>query len=153
MKSEMDRLFKIMGWYKKDGQFCALWFALSEWVNLMGSKEVVMESMWSPAVALLKAQGVNVLYASPPEGFRGWCSAQGISAKVTDPAKLDACYRYLNWMYEGFLGAAIMRQGYYIGNGAQLRSWIQGPGKDIAYGGQKFTPEEYDYWYGGKPAA
>ena len=83
----------------------------------MASKEVGIESMWSPAVALVKAQGVGILYAAPPEGFRGWCSAEGISSKVTDPAKLQACYDDINWNYNGYLGAVIMRQGYYIANG------------------------------------
>jgi putative spermidine/putrescine transport system substrate-binding protein len=152
-KPEIDRLVKIMTTYKKKGQFRAFWSTFNESVNLMSSKEVVIESMWSPAVALLTAQGVPVRYAAPPEGFRGWCSAQGISSSVTDPAKLDACYRYLNWMYDGFLGAAIMRQGYYIGNGSQLLGWIKGPGSKIAYGGHTFDPAEYDFWYGGKPAA
>ena len=49
----------------------------------MASKEVVIESMWSPAVALLVAQGVNCRYAFPKEGMRGWCSAQGIPKHVT----------------------------------------------------------------------
>jgi putative spermidine/putrescine transport system substrate-binding protein len=147
-KPEIDRLFKIMGKYKKQGQFRAFWSAFTDSVNFMASKEVVIESMWSPAVALLKAQGVNVLYAAPPEGFRGWCSAEGISSKVTDPAKLQACYDYLNWNYNGFLGAAIMRQGYYIANGTKLLPWIKSP-QGKAHG---FTAAEYDYWWGGKAA-
>ena len=49
----------------------------------MASKEVVIESMWSPAVALLVAQGVNCRYAFPKEGMRGWCSATGIPKHVT----------------------------------------------------------------------
>src|SRR5919202_388430 len=146
--SEIDKLFKIMAKYKKAGQFRAFWSAFTDSVNFMASKEVVIESMWSPAVALLKAQGVNVLYAAPPEGFRGWCSAEGISSAVKDPAKLQACYDYLNWNYNGFLGAAIMRQGYYIANGQKLLPWI----KSAAGKAHGFTPEEYDYWWGGKPA-
>jgi putative spermidine/putrescine transport system substrate-binding protein len=152
-KAEIDGLIKIMISYKKKGQFRAFWSTFNESVNLMSSKEVVIESMWSPAVALLVAQGVNVRYASPPEGFRGWCSAQGISAKVTDSAKLQACYDYLNWMYDGFLGAAIMRQGYYIGNGNQLLGWINTKGKSTPFAGHAFAADEYDFWYGGKPAA
>ena len=148
-RAEIDRLFKIMSKYKKAGQFRAFWSAFTDSVNLMVSKEVVIESMWSPAVALVKAAGVNILYAAPPEGFRGWCSTEGISAKVTDPAKLQACYDYINWNYNGFLGAAIMRQGYYIANGQKLLPWIKSPaGK--AHG---FTSAEYDYWWGGKAAA
>ena len=147
-KSEIDRLFKILGKYKKQGQFRAFWSAFTDSVNFMASKEVVIESMWSPAVALLKAQGVNVLYAAPKEGFRGWCSAEGISSAVKDPAKLQACYDYINWNYNGYLGAVIMRQGYYIANGTKLLPWINsGAGKAAG-----FTPAEYDYWWGGKAA-
>ena len=147
-KSEIDRLFKIMTKYKKQGQFRAFWSAFTDSVNFMASKEVVLESMWSPAVALLKAQGVNVLYAAPPEGFRGWCSAEGISSGVKDPAKLQACYDYINWNYNGYLGAVIMRQGYYIANGTKLLPWI----KSAAGKKAGFTSAEYDYWWGGKTA-
>jgi len=148
-KAEISRLFKILTKYKKQGHFRAFWDSFPESVNLMQSGEAVIESMWSPAVALLKAAGVPVLYAAPPEGFRGWCSAEGISSKVTDPAKLQACYDYLNWNYQGFLGAAIMRQGYYIANGTRLLPWMKSA-QGKKYG---FDPAEYDYWWGGKPAA
>jgi len=147
-KAEIDKLFKIMGKYKKAGQFRSFWSQFTDSVNLMASKEVVIESMWSPAVALLKAQGVNVLYAAPPEGFRGWCSAEGISSKVTDPAKLQACYDYINWNYNGYLGAEIMRQGYYIANGNKLLPWI----KSAAGKAAGFTPAEYAYWWLGATA-
>src|SRR5581483_8448171 len=109
--AEIDKVVKIAIKYKKAGQFRAYWANFNESVNLMASKEVVVESMWSPAVALLVAQGINVKYAAPPTGFRGWCSANGIAAHVTsDAAKLQACYDYLNWMFDGWLGATIMRQ-------------------------------------------
>jgi putative spermidine/putrescine transport system substrate-binding protein len=148
-KSEMDRLFKILTKYKKDGHFRAFWGTFNESVNLMSSKEVVIESMWSPAVALLVAQGVNVRYAAPKEGFRGWCSAQGVPKHVAgDAAKQQAVYDYLNWMYDGYLGALIMRQGYYIANGKTLRNWIATKGKSFG-----FDVAEYDFWYGGKAAA
>ncbi len=124
-RAEIDRLYKILTRYKKQGQFRAFWSAFTDSVNLMVSKEVVLESMWSPAVALVKAAGVNILYAAPKEGFRGWCSSEGISSRVTDPAKLQACYDYINWNYNGSLGATIMRQGYYIANGQKLLPWIK----------------------------
>ncbi len=147
-RAEIDRLFKILTTYKKAGQFRAFWSAFTDSVNFMVSKEVVIQSMWSPAVALVKAAGVNILYAAPPEGFRGWCSAEGISSKVTDPAKLQACYDYLNWNYNGYLGAVIMRQGYYIANGQKLLPWINSAaGKKAG-----FSAAEYDYWWRGKAA-
>jgi putative spermidine/putrescine transport system substrate-binding protein len=151
-KAEIDRVVKIATTYKKAGQFRAYWANFNESVNLMASKEVVVESMWSPAVAQLVAQGINVKYAAPPTGFRGWCSANGIAAHVaSDPAKLQACYDYLNWMYNGWLAAVIMRQGYYIGNGATLRNWIKTHPSEQA-GGLPFKVDEYDFWYNGKPA-
>ncbi len=147
-KAEMDRLFKILGTYKKNGHFRAFWATFNESVNLMASKEVVIESMWSPAVALLVAQGVNCRYAAPKEGFRGWCSATGIPKHVTGD-KLQAVYDYINWMQDGWLGALIMRQGYYIANGAKLLPWI----KSSAGKAAGFDPAEYDFWYQGKRAA
>jgi putative spermidine/putrescine transport system substrate-binding protein len=150
--AEIDRVVKVATAYKKKGQFKAYWANFNESVNLMASKEVVVESMWSPAVALLVAQGINVKYAAPPSGFRGWCSTNGIAAHVaSDPAKLQACYDYLNWMYSGWLGATIMRQGYYIGNGGTLLNWIKSNPSEGA-GGIPFQPDEYDFWYNGKPA-
>jgi putative spermidine/putrescine transport system substrate-binding protein len=150
--AEIDRVVKIATTYKKAGQFKAYWDNFQASINLMASKEVVVESMWSPAVAILVAQGINVKYAAPRTGFRGWCSANGIAAHVaSDPAKLQACYDYLNWMYSGWLGASIMRQGYYIGNGGTLLNWIK-TNPSESFGGIPFKPDEYDFWYSGKRA-
>jgi putative spermidine/putrescine transport system substrate-binding protein len=150
-RKEMDALFKVLGTYKKNGHFRAFWGTFNESVNFMANKEVVIESMWSPAVALLVAQGVNCRYAFPKEGMRGWCSATGIADHVTkDPARLQAAYDYINWMYSGFLGALIMRQGYYIANGSSLQKWLRSPAASA--GSIKFSPEEYSFWYGGAPA-
>jgi putative spermidine/putrescine transport system substrate-binding protein len=149
-RGEIDRLVKILTTYKKNGHFRAFWATFNESVNLLASKEVVIESMWSPAVALLVAQGVNCRYAFPKEGMRGWCSAQGITkTAANDPDRNKAAYDYLNWMYNGYLGALIMRQGYYIGNGSRLRNWIASPAGKAA----GFDVAEYDFWYNGRPAA
>ncbi|HEU0246898.1 MAG TPA: extracellular solute-binding protein [Gaiellaceae bacterium] len=148
-RAEMDNLFKILSKYRKAGHFRAFWGTFNESVNLMASKEVVIESMWSPAVALLVAQGVNCRYAFPKEGMRGWCSAQGIPKHVKG-AKLQAVYNYINWMYQGFLGALIMRQGYYIANGQDLPRWLRSAAAQA--GTPPFTQTEYDFWYLGKRA-
>jgi putative spermidine/putrescine transport system substrate-binding protein len=148
-KAEIDGLIKILISYKKKGQFRAFWSTFNESVNLMSSKEVVIESMWSPAVALLVSQGVPVRYAYPPEGMRGWSGLQAIPKHVTGD-KLAAVYNYLNWMNEGFLGALIMRQGYYEANGKNLPAWIKS--SSAQEGKPPFTMDEYDFWYNGKPA-
>jgi putative spermidine/putrescine transport system substrate-binding protein len=148
-RAEIDRLIKILIRYKKAGHFRGFWVTFNESVNLMSSGDVVIESMWSPAVAALIAQGVNVRYAFPPEGMRGWCSCQAIPKHVAGD-KLAAVYNYFNWMHEGFLGAEIMRQGYYVANGKTLLNWIKGPRGKL--GKPPFTAAEYDFWYNGKPA-
>ena len=56
-KPEIDGLIKLLIKYKKQGQFRAFWSTFNESVNLMSSKQVVIESMWSPAVALLDRAG------------------------------------------------------------------------------------------------
>lgn len=148
-KPEIDGLIKILINYKKKGQFRAFWSTFNESVNLMSSKEVVIESMWSPAVALLVSQGVPVRYAYPPEGMRGWSGLQAIPKHVTGD-KLQAVYDYLNWMNEGFLGALIMRQGYYEANGKSLPAWLKSSAAQE--GKPPFTMDEYDFWYNGKSA-
>jgi putative spermidine/putrescine transport system substrate-binding protein len=148
-KPEIDGLIKLLISYKKKGQFRAFWSTFNESVSLMSSKEVVIESMWSPAVALLVAQGVPVKYAFPPEGMRGWCGCNAVPKHVTGD-KLTAVYNYLNWMNEGFLGALIMRQGYYVSNGSKLPAWINS--SKASEGKPPFTMDEYDFWYNGKAA-
>jgi len=150
-KPEIDGLIKILISYKKKGQFRAFWSTFNESVNLMSSKEVVIESMWSPAVALLVAQGVPVRYAYPPTGMRGWVGNQAIPTHVTGD-KLDAVYNYINWTNEGFLGALIMRQGYYVANGNDLPAWLQSD-RAKTTGKPPFTMDEYKFWYLGQPAA
>jgi len=137
-KPEIDRLMKVMLKLKKDGQFRAFWLTFNESVNLMQSGEVVLESMWSPAVSLLQSQQFPVRYAAPPEGFRAWAAGEMISSKVTDPAKLQACYDYINWWHEGKAGATMMRQGYYIAVQQTSRKYV--------------TKGEWDFWIMGKPA-
>ena len=138
-KEEMDAMFKILLDLKKQGHFRAFWSDFNDSVNLMASGEAVIESMWSPAVAILVAQGLNVKYAAPIEGFRGWSDGQAIAAHVTDPSLLQASYDYINWWLSGVPGALTMRQGYYLAAQEATRQFVE--------------PEEWDFWIDGKPAA
>ncbi len=150
---EIDRLVKILTRYRKLGQFRAIWASFNDSVNLMASKDVAIAPLWPSAVARLGAEGIAVRYAIPPEGYRASAGAVGIAAHVTNPVKLSACYALLNWLYAGFFGAALMRQGYYVGNGSTLRSWIEADGARVPLAGRPPTTGEYDYWYRGDPAA
>lgn len=137
-KSEIDNLTKLLIDMKKTGFFRAFWSTFTESVNLMAGGEVVIESMWSPAQTVLLEAGKNVGFAAPKEGFRGWCGCTMVYKHVSGPT-LDAAYKYLNWWLSGFPGANMARQAYYS------------PRPDTA---KKFlSAAEWDYWYGGKPAA
>jgi putative spermidine/putrescine transport system substrate-binding protein len=146
---EVDRLVKILTLYRKQGQFRAAWSGFNDSVNLMASKDVAISPLWPSAAARIAAEGVKIAYAVPPEGYRGSCSAMGISSHVPAGARLDACYAYLNWLYEGFFGAEMMRQGYYVANGRRLPEWIRTYGSLSAL---PFSEEEYGYWYEGRRA-
>ena len=56
-KAEIDKTIAFLIEAKKAGQFRAFWKTFDESVNLMASGEVVIQSMWSPAVAAVRAQG------------------------------------------------------------------------------------------------
>jgi putative spermidine/putrescine transport system substrate-binding protein len=139
-QDEIDGLIKILLDLKGKGQFRAFWTTFDESVTLMQSGEVVIESMWSPAVALLQSSGHPTRYAAPPGGFRGWAGGHGIMTHVTeDPSKYQAALDYINWWHSGEPGAIMMRQGYYNVVQETSREFVE--------------PFEWDYWIDGKPAA
>lgn len=137
-KEELDKVTDRLIKLKKDGQFRAFWKNFDESVNLMASGEVAVQSMWSPAVTAVKARGIKCVYAPLKEGYRGWGGGVGIS-KNLDGMALDAAYEYLNWMLDGWMGGFLGRQGYYSAAPETARKFMK--------------PEEWDFWYEGKPAA
>ena len=139
-KEEIDGLTKILIDLKKNGQFRALWTTFDESVQLMSSREVVIQSMWEAATALVASQRtINIRYAAPPEGYRGWSGGPAISKEVTDPSALQAAYDYINWWHSGEPGGIILRQGYMNAVQDTVRQYVE--------------PEEWDYWIEGLPAA
>ncbi|MEN8197991.1 MAG: extracellular solute-binding protein, partial [Pseudomonadota bacterium] len=136
-KQEIDFLINFLIKKKKEGHFRAFWETFGQSVNLMVSGEVALQSMWSPAVTAVKAEGVPCVYAFPKEGMRGWHGGLAISAKATGK-KLDQAYEYVNWWLDGWAGAFVARQGYYMSVPDNVKKHL--------------SPEEWDFWYGGKPA-
>ena len=115
-KAEIDELMKILIGLKKAGQFRGFWATFDESVNFMSSGEVLVESMWSPAVSLLQAQNFPVKYAAPKEGYRGWGGGTMITKHVqSDPSKLAACLAYANWWNTPEPAGIMASQGYYNG--------------------------------------
>ena len=137
-KAEIDTLIDFLIEKKKKDHFRAFWETFGQSVNLMVSGEVAIESMWSPAVTAIKAEGVPCVYAFPKEGMRGWHGGLAISAKISGK-KLDQAYEYLNWWLDGWAGAFVARQGYYMSVPDNVKKHLE--------------PAEWDFWYGGKPAA
>ena len=137
-KQEIDFLVDFLIKKKKEGHFHAFWETFGQSVNLMISGDVAVQSMWSPAVTAVKARGMPCVYAVPKEGMRGWHGGLAISAKVTGK-RLDAAYDYINWWLSGWAGAFVARQGYYMSVPENVKKHL--------------TPEEWDFWYMGKPAA
>src|SRR5215510_7872673 len=77
-KAEIDMTTKMLIEAKKAGQFRAFWKDFNESVNLMASGEVVIQSMWSPAVTKVRSMGVPCIYQPLKEGYRAWAAGFGL---------------------------------------------------------------------------
>ncbi|MCW5665650.1 MAG: extracellular solute-binding protein [Piscinibacter sp.] len=111
-KKEIDLTIKTLIEAKKAGQFRSLWKDFNESVNLMASGEVVIQSMWSPAVTAVRTKGIACTYQPLKEGYRAWAAGFGVP-KTLSGKKLDAAYEFINWFLDGWAGAYLNRQGYY----------------------------------------
>lgn len=136
-KDEIDKTVAFLIETKKAGQFRAFWKSFDESVNLMSSGEVVIQSMWSPAVTAVRAKGIACKYQPLEEGYRAWGGGLGIANHLKG-LELDAAYEYINWYLSGWCGAFLNREGYY--------SAVLETAK------QYMSPNEWGYWMEGKPA-
>ena len=136
-KAEIDTTIDFLIKTKKDGQFRAFWKTFDESVNLMASGEVVIQSMWSPAVAAVRSKGIPCVYQPLEEGYRAWGGGLGL-ARHLKGAQLDAAYEYINWYLSGWVGAYLNRQGYY----SAVLSTAE----------KNMTPDEWAFWMLGQPA-
>lgn len=136
-REEIDQTMAIFTEAKKAGQFRAFWKSFDESVNLMASGEVVIQSMWSPAVTAVKTRGVPCVFQPLKEGYRAWGGGLGLSKNLSGPT-LDAAYEYINWYLSGWVGGFLMRQGYY--------SAVPETSKEF------MDANEWGYWFEGKPA-
>ena len=137
-KKEIDLTIKVLIEAKKNGQFRALWKDFNESVNLMASGEVVIQSMWSPAVTAVRTKGIACTFQPLKEGYRAWAAGFGVPKSVTG-RKADAVYEFINWFLDGWAGAYLNRQGYYSAVLETAKA--------------KMEPYEWAYWMEGKAAA
>jgi putative spermidine/putrescine transport system substrate-binding protein len=136
-KKEIDLTIKTLIEAKKAGQFRSLWKDFNESVNLMASGEVVIQSMWSPAVTAVRSKGIACVYQPLKEGYRAWAAGFGLPATLSG-RKLDGAYEFINWFLDGWAGAYLNRQGYYSAVLETAKS--------------KMEAYEWAYWMEGKPA-
>ena len=136
-KEEIDKTIDALIEFKKAGQFRAFWKTFDESVNLMASGEVVIQSMWSPAVTAVRSKGIPCIYQPLEEGYRAWGGGLGL-AKHLKGLELDAAYEYINWYLSGWVGAYLNRQGYY--------SAVLDTAKE------HMSADEWGFWMEGKPA-
>jgi putative spermidine/putrescine transport system substrate-binding protein len=137
-REEIDTIMALLIEQKRAGQFRAFWNSFDESVNLMASGEVVVESMWSPAVTALRVRDIPVIYASPHEGYRGWHGGMMINKQAAGDT-LDAAYEYIDWWMNGWAGAVLGRQGYYFAIPENAREHL--------------SEAEWAYWYDGQEAS
>ena len=136
-QAEIDLTINKLIELKKSGHFRAFWSTFDESVNLMAAGEVVIQSMWSPAVTAVRARGLACVYQGLKEGYRGWGLGMSLMSHLDD-MKRDAAIDYINWCLDGWQGAFVGRQGYYSSV----------PETALA----AMTENERGYWYEGKPA-
>ncbi len=136
-KEEIDLTLGIFTEAKKNGQFRAFWKTFDESVNLMASGEVVIQSMWSPAITAVRSQGIPCVYQPLEEGYRSWGGGIGLSKSLSG-IELDAAYEYINWYLSGWVGGFLMRQGYYSAVPETSKNFM--------------SEDEWGFWFEGKPA-
>ena len=137
-RHEIDTTIGKLIALKKQGHWRAFWKTFDESVNLMVSGEVIIQSMWSPAVTAVRAKGIPCVYNPLAEGSRGWGGGLGLAKHLKGP-ELDAAYEYINWYTSGWVGAYLNRQGYYSAVLSTAEKYMK--------------PYEWAYWMEGKPAA
>ncbi|SEA55601.1 ABC transporter substrate-binding protein [Rubrimonas cliftonensis] len=136
-RAEIDKTIGIFTEAKKAGQFRAFWKSFDESVNLMASGEVVIQSMWSPAITAVKSKGIPCVYQPLEEGYRSWGGGIGLSKNLSG-LELDAAYEYINWYLSGWVGGYLMRQGYYSAVPETSKNFM--------------SADEWGFWFEGKPA-
>lgn len=134
---EIDRLIDLLEARKRAGHFNGFWRTAHEAADFMASGETAIASMWSPGVTELRERGVDVVEAVPIEGYRAWHGGACLSRHLNG-RMLDVAYDYLNWWFDGWAGAIMARQGYYMSVTDTAKAHL--------------SPAEWAYWYDGGAA-
>ena len=135
--TEIDRLIDVLMEKKRTGYFCGFWKTTLEAADMMLHGRAAIQSMWSPGMSLLRRRNFPAREATPQEGYRAWHGGLCLAAHLRDRS-LDVAYEYLNWWLQGWAGAVMARQGYYMSVPDRVRRYL--------------AEEEWNYWYEGETA-
>jgi putative spermidine/putrescine transport system substrate-binding protein len=136
--AEIDALMALLEDRRRQGYFCATWRNANEAADLVLQDRVSVQSMWSPVYSNMGKMSDTFVEAAPVEGYRAWHGGASLSRHLQG-AQLDMGYEYLNWWLDGYAGAVMARQGYYMSAPERTKAAL--------------APEEWAYWYEGAPAA
>lgn len=139
-REEIDKTIDLLIELKRAGHFRSFWTNFDQSVQLMASGEVVLQSMFAPAVTEVRTRGIPCQYLPLAEGSRGWYIFQSAMAHLDGGDKLrrDCVMEYMNWCNSGFNGVYFSRQGFYSSVPDTMKTLL--------------SENEYGYWYEGKPA-
>ena len=132
--SEIGSFIRLVKQYQLSGQFAGFWTDRTPGAD--GAAK--LSTMWWSNYLSQKARGMPIRMCAPREGYRGWCGGMALSRHL-DQRTEELAYIYLNWWLSGPAGAIMARNGAYMA----------APGATRAH----LSEVEWDFWYGGKPAA
>lgn len=135
--AEIDALMALLEDRRRQGYFCAAWRNATQAAALVHEDRVSVQSMWSPVYGHLGKMAETFVESAPIEGYRAWHGGASLSRHL-EGAQLDIGYEYLNWWLDGYAGAVMARQGYYMSAPERTKMAL--------------APEEWAYWYDGAPA-
>ena len=136
--AEIDALLALLEDRRRQGYFCATWRNAAEAAALLHEDRVSVQSMWSQVYGNMGKMAETFVEASPIEGYRAWHGGASLSRHL-EGVQLDMGYEYLNWWLDGYAGAVMARQGYYMSAPERTKAAL--------------APEEWAYWYDGAPAS
>jgi putative spermidine/putrescine transport system substrate-binding protein len=136
-KAEIDKTIDFLIKTKQDGQFRAFWKSFDESVNLMASGEVVIQSMWSPAVAAVRSKGIACTFQPLKEGYRAWGGGLGLASHLKGASSTRPTNTSTGTRPAGSAATSTARA-------------TTPPAMDTAK--EFMSADEWGYWIEGKPA-
>lgn len=158
--SEVETAADFLIERKKAGQFRALWRTYDEQVANFVNGEVLVQRCWEPAVKEVRAQGLDVEYATCSDFHINWMHSTFIPVQAAERDNVDQIYRALDWFLGGSYAAELAVLRGYVGSRMDLaleyaedNGWSE---EDIAKIEANIEKVETkfsnpDYWIGGAP--